>query len=593
MKSLGDFITDRTESLDEKGIKEFFVDYRKAELNRLLDSEQYLLEGSRGVGKTMLMKYAALKTEEKFEEDSVLGVWISFEESIRIERIKIVNNDNDPFLQWTMGKILLEVLLKLKSLKPSHLDDLANSLSSIFGSTESEDGYLKYFSILEKYIDILEKGDIVDNSELNETISIDLIRILDNPYAFKKFLLELIEDFSISRLVLLFDEAAHVFSNEQQEKFFTFFKSLRDPKIACKASVYPGVTNYGMSFEKGQDAKEIEISWSFSSKKDIKYIKDILKIRIQAYNKKYWELLTVDSNIIDLICVCSNGNPRFAFHIIDALEMAHHLKESSKRITLQQLVSAVRVVIETKWKEFATLKNRLLKYNVQIDVADKLIKQYLISNLKEWNNKRKVRESIKLSAGFYVETSLFGELAKVFEILAYSNLVSIDHKKKSIGQGFYGFYITFNPSLVLVDNIFQSVANFDNVSIAIENNQAYYPTTSYMNDIVQTLKITSEKNCSNTKCNFVTEDESFIFCPKCGNSMEKDDMQDESLYKIMRSHSVDNLRLSDKIINRVKSKFNNIGEIYDAELSDIQEISYIKEVRSAMVKTSAIEYMAG
>lgn len=189
MNSLGDFITDRTESLDEKGIREFFVDYRKAELNRLLDSEQYLLEGSRGVGKTMLMKYAALKTEEKFEEDSVLGVWISFEESIRLERIKIVNNDNDPFLQWTMGKILLEVLLKLKKLKPSHLDDLANSLSSIFGSTQPEDGYFKYFSILEKYIDILEKGDIVDNSELNETVSTDLIRILDNPYAFKKFLL--------------------------------------------------------------------------------------------------------------------------------------------------------------------------------------------------------------------------------------------------------------------------------------------------------------------------------------------------------------------------------------------------------------------
>jgi hypothetical protein len=59
-KSLGDYIVDRTESLDKKLIKEYFIDKDDDKIIRLLDSEQYLLEGSRGIGKTMLMKKAEI-----------------------------------------------------------------------------------------------------------------------------------------------------------------------------------------------------------------------------------------------------------------------------------------------------------------------------------------------------------------------------------------------------------------------------------------------------------------------------------------------------------------------------------------------------
>ncbi|WOO46562.1 hypothetical protein RY820_04850 [Bacillus subtilis] len=587
-KSLGDFIADRTESLNDDFIREYFIEYSKEKVQRLVDSEQYLFEGSRGIGKTMLMKYATLKVNSSFGKDSILGVWISFEESIRLERIKVLDTGIDPFLQWTMGKILYEVMVSITKLRPANIDKLNSRLSSIFGSTNKMDNYEMYVDLLSDYINILETGDIEDNVILkNQVPSKSLSNILDNPNSFKKFLINLITDFNLERIVLLFDEAAHVFSYSQQEKFFSLFKALRDPRIACKAAVYPGITNYGKYFEKGQDAKELNLSWSAANEDDINYIKNILKKRIQDYDQNYWNKLTVNQDIIDTICICSNGNPRFAFHIIDDLENSGVFNQKS--IQMQKVINSIRSVLETKWKEFSTLKNRLIKYRDYIDVAENLVKEYLIPNLREWNNKRRAKK-VKLSGGFYVSTRLYDKIPQVFEVLAYSNLITIDHTKKSIGQGHYGYFMSFNPGILYSDRIILDVKEVKNTSIAIENNQAYYPSTSFMSQIVETLKTESEFHCSNSKCDYKTNNEEYVYCPKCGSKVEIP--EPESLYKILRSHSIDNLKLSEKIITRLSNKFTNIGEIYDASIDDIK-MKYIQDVRSEKVKNAAIEYMAG
>ncbi|MGO4184338.1 hypothetical protein AB4Z17_24470 [Paenibacillus sp. TAF43_2] len=586
-KSLGDYIADRTESLDEEFIRQYFVEYSQEKILRLLDSEQYIFEGSRGIGKTMLMKYAALKAKETFSKDSVLGVWISFEESIRLERIRVVDASIDPFLQWTMGKILYEVLIHLINLKPKNIDTLNHRLSSIFGG-QASNNFQQYSDLLFKYIELLETGDLDDNSSLKEEApSVELSRILDNPSSFKKFLKTLIDDFHLSRIVLLFDEAAHVFSHSQQEKFFTFFKSLRDPQIACKAAVYPGITNYGKYFEKGQDAKELTIKWVPNNKENVKYIKEILKKRIQAYDDQYWNKLTVNQDVIDTICVCSNGNPRFAFHIIDELESSGVFK--LKNIPMQRVINSIRKVLDSKWKEFNTLKNRLVKYKTHIEEAEKLTKEFIIPNLREWNNKQR-KGNKHLSAGFFLSTSVYDIIPELFEVLAYSNILLIDYTKKSIGHSHYGYYITLNPSILFSDLIIRDINEVSKLSVAIERNQSYSAATQVFSELIRILKQETEHQCSNTKCDFKTNDESYAYCPKCGNKIKID--ESESLYKILRGHSIDNLKLSEKIITRLASKFSSIGEVYDSTIDDIR-MKYIQDVRAEKIKNAAIEYMSG
>lgn len=584
--SLGDYILDRTESLDDNVILEYFIERNDDKINRLLDSEQYLLEGSRGVGKTMLMKAAMLKSQADFGSNSILPVWISFEESIRLERIYINDNSIDPFLQWTMGKILYETLIKLYQLKPPCIKELNIRLSKIFNNSIS-DKTDKYFKILNDYIKELEKGDLKNSDEIrNVSPSVELINILDNPQTFKEFLLSVIRDNKLKRIVFLFDEAAHVFSFSQQEKFFTFFKSLRDPKIACKAAVYPGITNYGKYFERGQDAKELKIEWNPLAPNDIKYIKTILKKRIQNYSSEYWNKLTNNAQIIDAICVCSNGNPRFAFHIIDELE---NTKAFKSNIKLQLLINAIRSVFNIKWKEFDTLKHRLIRYNQYINEAEFFIKDSILPNLRVWNDKQREKKR-KLSMGFYISTKAYELLEKIFSVLAYSNIVNIDHSKKSLGKQKYGYHIAINPSILYTDLILKDVEELNKTSLSIEYNQAYFETTNIIRGLIEKLKIENEFRCSNPLCDFKTTQELFKFCPKCGNKI--DHQEEDSLYKILRSHSIDNLKLSRKLIQRIKTKFKNIGELYDADEAAIR-MKYIKDVRVILIKNSVIEYMSG
>lgn len=590
-KSLGDYLQDRTESLDEKMIQEYFINKDNDKTSRMLDAEQYLIEGSRGVGKTMLMRNAELEARLNFEQNSVLAVWISFEESLRIERIRISTADGvDPFLQWTMGKILLEVLNRIVELRPKYIEEIGERLANLFGSdcTSQQQKYNEYMVLLNDYVEALEKADIENSGQVVAIAPSDkIIEILDNPTSFKNFLLKLILDFNLQRMVLFFDEAAHVFSDEQQVKFFTFFKSLRNSKIACKAAVYPGITNYGKYFEKNQDAKELKISWSIFEEDDIQYIKKILKKRIQTYDENLWNLLTVNDDIVKILCYASNGNPRFAFHIIDEMQNMGLLKKTS--INMTQVINCLRSVNEEKWKDFITLKQRMMKYADYIVFAEKIVKEEFLPNLRNWNNKRR-KENKKLSAGFYIEELTYRKIEKLFDVLAYANIVLLHDVKKSIGHGKYGYYIVLNPSFLFSELIIKDVSEVQKISNNIDNNQVYTEANDAILNIINNISEQQEYYCSNDKCDFTTNDDTFSFCKKCGAPMVK--RESVPLYKLLREHSIDNLNLSERIIIRLKGKFSTIGEIFDADLDDIR-MRYIQDVRIEKVKNAAIEYMAG
>lgn len=587
MKSLGDFLLDRTESLGEGLILEYFVERNDDKVARLLDSEQYLLEGSRGVGKTMLMKAAMLKAIDSFPKDSILPVWVSFEESIRLERIESINKLVDPFLQWTMGKILSETIKKLISLRPADEDKLEKRLASIYGkSAETESAEL--LLVLDNYVSILEKGDIATNEEMQDCAPSKKLRdILDNPTSFKNFLLELIKEFHLSRIVFFFDEAAHVFSQSQQEKFFTFYKTLRNPKIACKAAVYPGITSYGKHFERGQDAKELKLEWNPKQKADLDFIKNIIKKRLLAFDEKYWAKMAVDKEALTIIAICSNGNPRFAFHLLDEIEALDGFK---KTINKSIVLSAVRVVFQKKWTEFSSLKKRLIKYENHIEIAESIMKSNILPNLKVWNERRR-KDNKKLSMGFLITTDAFEVMSDIFSILDYSNIIKIDYSRKSSGHGVHSYYIGINPSAIFSDLILKDVNEFENVSVAIEHNQSYSENSDFIEGKAIQVKISDEYKCSNQSCDFITTEEYFNFCPKCASKIKKEEV--ESLYKILRSHPLGSLPLSEKILTRLNEKFFNVGDIYDAEIDEIKTINYIKDIRANKIKGYALEYMAG
>lgn len=64
------------------------------------------------------------------------------------------------------------------------------------------------------------------------------------------------------RVVLLFDDAAHIGREKPLEVFFDLFRTLSSSLVSCKASIYPGVTKFGVRFDIFNDSTVVDISRS-------------------------------------------------------------------------------------------------------------------------------------------------------------------------------------------------------------------------------------------------------------------------------------------------------------------------------------------
>ncbi len=64
------------------------------------------------------------------------------------------------------------------------------------------------------------------------------------------------------RLVLLFDDAAHIGREKPLTVFFDLFRTLSTSSVSCKASIYPGVTRFGVRFDVYNDSTVVDVTRS-------------------------------------------------------------------------------------------------------------------------------------------------------------------------------------------------------------------------------------------------------------------------------------------------------------------------------------------
>lgn len=62
------------------------------------------------------------------------------------------------------------------------------------------------------------------------------------------------------RIVLLFDDVAHIGREASLEEFFGIFRTISSSVVSCKASIYPGVTRFGIRFDVYNDATVFDLS---------------------------------------------------------------------------------------------------------------------------------------------------------------------------------------------------------------------------------------------------------------------------------------------------------------------------------------------
>ena len=163
----------RTEDFKDELIEKYFVETKNDReiIENLKSEHQMLLIGSRGVGKTMLLKKAEIELNKEYPEKKFLPVFMSFVKGI------LVNNslNENYFRYWMLSKILNQFrnsLLFKEIITPAN-----NPFEMLFNKNNTSN------NSLDKLIEVLEESWHKKN-ELSQEQIIEILNIDEKNFKF-------------------------------------------------------------------------------------------------------------------------------------------------------------------------------------------------------------------------------------------------------------------------------------------------------------------------------------------------------------------------------------------------------------------------
>lgn len=360
-------------------------------LDALKSNEPCLLEGSRGTGKSFLMRVAELELEA--DSDTIITVFVPFNMSSLIS-----TEDDLQFYHWMMAKTLKFLLNKLRKKGVVVSNLTANLLSNDENNTEDtvelslkeivclfEDSYKNKGGI-----DISALPDIEDVKEAIQTIC---------------------EENNLDRIIFFFDEAAHVFRPEQQRQFFNLFKDLRSPYITCNAAIYPGVTHFGDSFEPVHDCVYRKLERSISDADYLQYFKDIV---FKQSDENLKAEIDRQRDLFNTLALSSGGNPRMLLRTIQ------DVKKLNASSVNAEIKSFYRGQI---WSEHTDLGEKYKGHKGVIDWGRDFIENTVIPRVEEYNKSRKDRGVDESTIYFWIHKDAPEAIKESLRLLTYTGII--------------------------------------------------------------------------------------------------------------------------------------------------------------------------
>jgi hypothetical protein len=272
----------RAEDLTEADLERLTAEVPGDEsiLRRLMGPGPKLLKGPRGSGKSNYLKRAYFKLQSR---DNVMVAYINYSQHLALEPLMLRSERAlEHFRQWLVYKIIMALDESLGADTPDDLRVLADAGRKFVNELQTSVGRTPEFV----------------------PTAIAPSQLLDMIEAW-------CEDTGRSRAVLLMDDAAHAFMQQQQREFFEVFRALRSRTVACKAAIYPGVTSYSPFFNVGHEAEEIEV-WTRTDSAD--YLGAMRAIFVARFPKSLQS--AVRPELIDVAAYASFGLPRNFLNIL-------------------------------------------------------------------------------------------------------------------------------------------------------------------------------------------------------------------------------------------------------------------------------------
>jgi len=383
----------RTESIKPADILELSVVNHsdRSILDTLKSNEPCLLEGSRGTGKSFLMRVAELELES--ESESCVTVYVPFNMSSLIN-----TDDNLQFYHWMMAKTLKYLLNKLRK-RGFVVSGLTASLLSN-DESDTEGGVEVNLKEIVKLFEESYKGETeVDISALPDIEDV------------KEAIQSICEENGIDRIYLFFDEAAHVFRPEQQRQFFNLFKDIRSPYITCNASIYPGVTHFGDSFEPTHDCVYKRLERNIYDSDYLQYFKDIVV-------KQSDENLKIDidrsRDLFNTLALSSGGNPRMLLRTIQELS----------KFNTNNVNAVIKSFYRDKiWSEHTDLGEKYRGHRGVIDWGRDFLEKSVIPRVEEYNKVRRDNGVGESTIYFWIHKDAPAAVKESLRLLTYTGII--------------------------------------------------------------------------------------------------------------------------------------------------------------------------
>jgi len=226
------------------------------------------------------------------------------------------------------------------------------------------------------------------------------------------------------RIVLLFDDAAHIGREASLAEFFDVFRTISSSAVSCKAAIYPGVTKFGNRFDIFNDATVLDLSRSDELHGHSEFFADVMSIR---FNNELPDDVFRGSlsrrDVAGFAGAAVLGNMRsFIFACNVLAEVSQH-----KPIGLPELnTTMLNLASNYYWPLLEEVEPKLGRYSPMVSVAQKVAEI-----LFEAGGKSEKRSALILR-------DVGERIAKPLEILEYAGFISkreVSRALKSGGRG--------------------------------------------------------------------------------------------------------------------------------------------------------------
>lgn len=530
----------RTEDIKPDEISKYFVESTQDRtiITALQARTPTILIGSRGVGKSFLLRVAQSELMEAFEKDRVFPVYLSFVRSSLLQ-----SSDPMQFKHWMLARICSAIVRAL--MNAGLMSKACRTAKALLGEDATTANNLSKIELVAAAYEQSWKTP-AQPIDATPVPSVDEL---------KDALEDLSNELKIERFALLIDEAAHIFVPEQQRQFFTLFRDLRSHCITCNAAVYPGVTSFGETFQPAHDATMLSLDRDILTSNYIESMREIVE---KQADSSIFKMVVKNGRNFAILAYASSGNPRLLLKTLSA----------APSVNSSEVNEVIRSYYRTDiWAEHSSLAEKYRGHRAAIDWGRQFLETTVLPEIKSKNDQYLATDKAT-SAYFWIHRDTPELVKEALRALSYTGVVSEQASGIKATRAEIGTRYIVNLGCLFA---LESVPTSTSFEIAKGLSQ----------------KRMTELGSNHSSYKSLLDDGAIL------RGQDK-----TSALNIQLARSIDVLDLSDWQKSKLAELgLSTVGEVLDATEEKLKEAQYVGDVRARRMRNAAIaavlEYLSG